>query len=386
MANKRIYFDNSSAAPPTEGVLKAMMPYFTTHWGCLSGTHQVGSALYPEVERAYRSLYAILGADDEDTLVVTSSGAEAVNHVISGVFDDAPPDRNLVAVGSLDESAAFMAAAKAEKRGYRVQVIPVNSEGVITVEAVKEALLPGALLLTLSWADGLIGVINPVEEIAAVCRQRGVLFHLDITHAIGKLNCNVETLGADFVTFNGSQFHAPLGVGALLIRKGRHLSPLIVGGYEQGKMRAGEVNVPLLMGLGQAAEEASRHCDFLCTQVALSRDALEDGIRNAVPGARVFFSDKERLPNISAISFPGCVGEALSFHADRAGLSLSLGGCGFQQLKEILRACGVDAMTARGAVSFSLARTNTPEEVERSIEIVKKSVEQLRLASKGLLS
>ncbi len=387
MAIQPIYLDNATVTRPSEQVVSRMIPFFTEDWGSPSSPHRMGQRLWPAMEEAYRSLYALLGASEQDTILFTSSGTEAINQVLQSVFFDVTraTGKNHFVTSAIDEAPAILTLGHLEQLGAVSKAAAVTKSGHVTSELIGDALTPRTALVSLSWANALTGVVNPVAEIAALCKQRGILFHLDATHVLGKLYFELAEVGADFITFNGDQMHGPKGSGGLYIRKKARLSPLLFGGMQQGGYRGDDVNVPALVGLGQAAREAIESRDLLCTEVARLRNRLEEGVLQAYPEAKLFYRDQERLPNVTTIAFPGVVNEALLFALNRQGLYASMGGGNFQQLGLLLAASGVSELLSHSALSFSLARTNYEEEIDRAISIIADSANKLRILSQHIL-
>jgi len=278
-----------------------------------------------------------------------------------------------------------MAMSRLEKLGCVCRMIDVDATAHVTPEAVGDHVTPRSALLSLSWGCGLTGVIQPVQEIAKVCRERGILFHLDASHVLGKLSFDLKELGADFISFEGSLVHAPQGTGALWVRDGVKLSPFIYGGQEQGGHRAGPLNLPGLVALGKAADQLLESRDLLCMEGARLRNLLEQGIQEGYPGAKPLFTEQERLPHITTISFPGIANESLLFALSEKGLYASIGGGLQQQLSLILESCQVEPMLAHSAVSFSLSRETTEGEIERAIDIIVRAAKQLRQSSSKMV-
>ena len=381
-----IYLDNSTTTRPSDQAVSAMMPYLTQMWGVPSAPHALGQQLYPALEESYRHLYALVGAGVEDTVIFTASGAEAVNTAIFSAYQDVTltTGKNLFLTSAVDEASAIMSIERLETMACVGKMVEVNAAGVVTVDALGDAITPRTAMVSLSWANGLTGAIQPVEEIAALCRERGILLHLDATHVLGKLNLEEEDFRPDFISFNGDHLHAPKGTGALYIKKGVRLKPLIFGGSEQGGCRGGSLNVAGLVGLGVAAKEALECRDLLCTEVARLRDKLEKGIMEGFPGAIPFFRDCPRLPNCTAIAFPGIANEALLFKLSRRGVYASIGGGFCQQIGLVLGASGVEASLANACVSFSLSRETTEGEIDAAIPIIVEAAKQLSIVSQQL--
>lgn len=378
-----IYLDNSTTTKPSEKSVGSMLHFFTDRWGTPSAPHMMGQELFPALEESYRSIYALLGAKENDSFVFTSSGAEAVNNVFLSAYLDVtlPTGKNHYVTANIDEAPALMSVGRLEQLHCVGKMVEVNKEGKVTAESIAEAITPRTALISLSWANGLTGVINPVAEIKEICKQRGILFHLDATHTLGKLFYELDDISPDFITFNGDNLHAPKGTGGLYIKDGVKCSPFIVGGLEQAGHRAGNVNIPACVALGQAARETLEARDFMCTEVARLRDKLEKGILESVPDSVAFFHDQERLPNVTAIGFPRVANEAMLFSLNRKGVYASIGGGSFQQIGLILTAAGIPEILAHTAMSFSLSRETTEDEIERTIAIVAECAAKLRKIS-----
>lgn len=382
-----LYLDNSMTTRPSDKAVSSMLSFFTERWGTPAAPHQLGQELFPAMEDAYRAIYALLGATEQDGFVFTSSGAEAVNQAILSTYFDVtrPTGKNQYITSSIDEAPALMSLNRMEQLGCVGKLVSPNKHGIITLEAIAEAITPRTALISLSWANGLTGTINPVAEIAKLCHERGILLHLDATHVLGKLFYEIKDIGAHLISFNGDHLHAPQGSGGLYIKSGTKCSPFIVGGLEQAGHRAGTINVPALVALGAAAIEAKDSLDLMCTEVARLRDQLERGIIEALPDAVVFFADQSRLPHCTTIAFPGIANEAMLFVLNRKNLFASIGGGSFQQIALVLNASGIPETLAQTAISFSLSRYTTEDEIERAIVIITDAAKRLQKASKHLI-
>lgn len=380
MPQPLIYLDNSTTAPPSQKAISRMMPLLTDFWGTPTALHQKGQELFPFLSESFKTLYQFLGASEGDQLIFTSSGAEAINHVISAVYRDVTliMGKNQFVTSSLDEAPAILSMGRLEPLGCVSKMVPANSSGYITAEALADVLSPRTALVSLSWANGLTGVVQSLTEISDLCQQRGILLHIDATHVVGRLFYTLEDIGADFITFNGDQLHAPKGTGVLYVRQGVKCSPFIVGGGEQGGLRAGSLNLPALVGLATAAKEMEESRDYLCTEIARLRDRLEEGILQGYPQATPLFRDQERLPHCTTIAFPGVINEALLFYLNRRGICATIGGGHFQQLSLLLNACQLPDSLAQSALSFSLSRYTTEEEIERAIILIVEAAQLLQ--------
>jgi cysteine desulfurase len=371
-----IYLDNSLAARPSQSSVDAMIPYLREGWGNSSAPHTIGQRLERPIKRAYEQIYQLLGADVEDTVILTGSGAEAVNQVLHSVHQE-QKERNHFVAANTDEAATLMALGRLEQSGATSTLAKVNENGIVTVEALGDAITSRTALFSISWADGLTGVIQPVEELAALCKERGILFHLDATHVLGKLPVNLQAIGADYITFHGEQLHGPQGSGGLCAKQGSPLRPFICGSQDQAGLRAGGLPIATLVALGEAAAEAEKSLDTVSMEGARLRGLLEE----LLPDAIVFHSEVKRLPTISCMGFPGVVSEALLHALDQRRIYASFGGGSFQRISLILEAAGVDRTLAQSALSFSLSRETTEEEVQSAAKIITDIYEILRRGS-----
>lgn len=232
-----IYLDNSMAAQPSDHALSRMMPFLKERWGHPSSPHQIGQELFPALAESYKAIYQLLGANDADHFVFTSSGAEAVNHLILSTYTDVTlhTGRNQYVSSNTEEAPALMSIGRLEQYGCVGKMVEVDSHGRVLPESIAEVLTPRTALVSLGWANGLTGVIQPVVEISRVCQERGVALHLDATHILGKLFYDLGDIGADFISFGGDPLHAPRGTGGLYIKQGVPCAGFILGGLEQGE-------------------------------------------------------------------------------------------------------------------------------------------------------
>jgi cysteine desulfurase len=376
---KGIYLDHSMAARPLQIAVSAMLPFYSDYWGSPAAPHQGGYELMQPLENSYRLIYQLLGASTDDLFVYTASGTEAINHVFHSVYWG--KSRTGLAkeyVVAADATApTLMAVARLEEMGCRGVIVEADNNGVITTEALERVLTPQTALVSLSWGHGLTGVIQPVAEISALCRRRGITLHLDVTHILGKIPCHAAELGADYLTFNGEQLHAPQGCGGVLFKADAQRYPLLVGGVDQACMRAGSLNVPAIVALGVACREALAGCDHMGTEIARLRYILEEGIISGCEGAQILCIDAERLPHVTTICFPGIVNEALLFALNRSKIFACIGGGMFQQLALNLIGYGIQPALAYSSISFSLGRDTDDEDIKRAIEGVTAAFRQL---------
>jgi cysteine desulfurase len=375
------------ATRPSDKSVARMLSFFTQQYGSPSAPHLMGQELFTSIEESLKSIYALLGASDQDDFVFTSSVAEAVNQVFLSSYLDVTRStgKNQFITSHIDEAPAIMSLRRLQDHMNCVgKFVNPDHQGKVTAEAIAEAITPRTALISLSWANGLTGVINPIADIAKVCDERGILLHVEASHILGKLFYELDEIKPAFITFEGSLLHAPAGSGGLYVKAGHHFSPFIVGGLEQAGKRAGAFSVPSLAALGLAAVEALESRDFMCTEISRLRNKLEDGILNVFPNAVVFFRDQERLPHCTTIGFPGIVNEALLFNLNRRNVFASIGGGSFQQLGLILKASGISDDLSQTAINFSLSRFTTEDEIDRAVEIIGETTQRLSKTSKHL--
>lgn len=377
--SQTVYLDNSSTTQPSAEAVSKMLLFCTEKWGIPSQPHQIGQEVYLPLEEAYRSIYNLLGAQNQDAVVMTSSGAEAVNQAIFSTYQEVsvPLGKNHFIATALDEAASMMSMHRCESFGCSVTQVKPNKRGIIDPKSLVEAITPRTALFSIPWASGLTGVVQPILELAEICKLRGVRLLVDATHALGKIDFELKDLPIGLLAFNGDQIHAPKGTGGLYAREGIFLTPFIAGGITE--------NVPGIVGLGVAAKQAEEARDYMCTEVARIRMHFENEVQRRIPAAIVLFGEEERVPHITAISFPGVLNEALLFALNRRGIFASMGGGSQQQLTYYLLACHLHPRLAESALSFSLSRETTEEQVERAAQALEVSYMLLRKVSSDLV-
>lgn len=385
---QRIYLDNSTTTRLSEKTVSKMLPFFYERWASPSSPYAMGQELHPAIEESLRSIYALLGAKETEGFVFTSSGAEAINHVFQAVYHDVTrlTGKNQFVTSCIEEAPAMMAIGRLEEWTCVGKMLQANPYGQISSDAVMDMITPRTALVSLSWANGLTGVVNPIANISTVCQEKGVLFHVDATHVLGKLFFQLEDIKPTFMTFNGDHLHAPKGTGGLYIKEGVKCSSFILGGMDQGGRRAGVLNVPALVGLGEASREVLDARDLMCTEVARLRDLFEAEITSQIKDSQIFFQEQERLPHITAIAFPGIANEALLYALNRKGVYATIGGGNYQQIGLLLMASGINETQAHSALSFSFSRETSEDDVLRAVDIIKECATKLRKVSSQFFS
>jgi cysteine desulfurase len=385
---QRVYFDNNATTPVLPEVLEAMRPYFGEHFGNASSIHHHGQETRAAVERARESVAELLGCRASE-IVFTSGGTESDNLAMFGLAQAG----DHIITSTTEHHAVLSGAKHLEEKGCDVTYVPVDGRGLVDPDDVKRALRPNTKLVTIMMANNETGVVQPVEEIGKVAAEADVYFHTDAVQAAGKIPIDVNKIGCDLLTISGHKLHAPQGVGALYVRKGTRLEPMLYGGRHERSRRAGTENVPGIVGLGKAAEVAStsfgRGDD---KKMAAMRDRLErellaiestgvNGMAASSHPSEAWVGHPPRVPNTTNIYFEGIDGEALVIALDLKGLAVSTGAAcssGAIEPSHVLTAMGLRPDRARASIRFSLGRQSTAEEVEFALRIVPETVARLR--------
>ncbi len=382
---QRIYLDNNATTMLDPSIKALMEPYFCEKFGNPNSLHKYGTETHPAIAEAIEKLYKGIGADDNDDIIITSCATESNNWVIKGVYFDeiVKKGKKHIVTTEVEHPAVRATCSFLESLGVEVTYLPINAQGTITTEQVREALREDTALVSIMWANNETGLIFPIEEIGALCRQKGVLFHTDAVQAIGKIPVSVKKANVDFLSFSAHKFHGPKGVGGLYIRKGVELTPLLHGGEHMRGRRSGTLNVPYIIGMGEAMKLATDYLDFELTQVRKLRDRLEDALLS-IPDVFVVGSRENRVPNTTLISVRGIEGEAMLCDLNKAGFAASTGSaCASEDLEAnpVMVAIGADKELAHTAIRISLSRFTTSEEIDYTIEVFKKAVGRLRAIS-----
>jgi len=374
---RRVYLDNNATTPVLLAVLDAMRPYYAEHFGNASSIHHHGQETRAAVERARESVAALLGCRPAE-VVFTSGGTEADNLAIFGLVRSG----DHVITSTIEHHAVLNSCKHLAEKGIEVTYLPVDGRCLVDPDDVRRALRPNTRLVTIMYANNETGVIQPLEEIGKICTKSDVYFHTDAVQAASKIPIRVKDIGCDLLSISGHKFHAPQGVGALYVRKGTTLEPLLYGGSHERSRRAGTENVPGIVGLGKAAELAAKAlANGGDRDTAALRDRLESAILGCVESAGVNGLGAPRVPNTTNIYFDFIEGEALVIALDLKGLAVSTGAAcssGAIEPSHVLTAMGLRPDRARASLRFSLSKQNAADDVDFAIQLVPASVERLR--------
>jgi cysteine desulfurase len=380
---RRIYLDNNATTSVHPAVLQAMLPYLGGEFGNPSSAHYFGQRARQAVEHAREAVAGLIGARAPE-IVFTSGGTEADNAAIFGVVQHALRTHQKSSVVSLhvittqiEHEAVLNACRALEGSAVAVTYVPPGRNGIVDPEAIRAAIRPETVLISVMHANNEIGTAQPIEQIGAIAAETDVLFHTDAVQAIGKVPVDVNRLGVDLLSLSAHKFYGPKGGGALFIRKGTELDPFMHGGGNERGRRAGTENVPAIVGLGKAAELANAELPQRAAHFHEMRNRLEEILLARIPGARVNGDPLLRVPNTSNLMFPGVDSESLVIALDLAGLACSAGAAcssGAVDPSHVLTAIGVSAAEARSSIRLSIGRTNTREEIDEAAEIIVNAV------------
>ena len=383
MSQQKIYyFDNNATTRVAPEVLDAMLPFLTEHWGNASSLYQFGRGVAKHVERAREQIAALLHADPKE-IIFTSGGTESNNAAMHSALA-LQPDKRHVVTTAVEHSANIKYGEFLQRRGGDVTFLPVEADGSLDLHLLDQAIRPDTALVSIMWANNETGVLFPIEEIAALCRSKGVPCHTDAVQTPGKIKIDVKAAGVDFLSLSAHKLHAPKGIGALYVKRKTRFQPYLLGGSQERGRRGGTENVPYIAGFGRAAELAMAALAEENTRVRALRDRLENTLLATIPNTVRNGARDERLPNTSNLAFDFVEAEAVLLMLDQLGICASSGSActtGSLDPSHVLTAMGLSPGRARGSIRFSLGRDNTAEEVDYLLEHLPKIIARLRALS-----
>ena len=383
MEKRFIYADNAATTAVSEEVLQAMLPHFRIAFGNASSIYKLGRDAQHDVEDARAKVAKAIGAEPRE-IFFTSCGSESDNWAIKGIAENlAKRGKKHIVTSVFEHHAVLHTCQYLEKKGFEVTYVPVSDKGLIDPEDVRNAIRDDTALVTIMYANNEIGTIQPIEEIAAVCKEKKVIFHTDAVQALGHVDIDVKKQGIDMLSLSGHKIHAQKGIGALYVRKGIVLPNLIHGGAQERNKRAGTENVPAIVGLGVAIETATKNIAERNAVIVPRRNRLIDGILK-LPYTRLNGDRDKRLPGNLNISIEGIEGESLLLMLDQYGICASSGSActsGSLDPSHVLLAIGLKHEVAHGSLRLSIEENVTDEDVDYILEVIPKIVERLRSMS-----
>ena len=381
---RRIYLDNAATTPVDEEVVKEMLPYFTDYYGNPSSLHSLGEEAYNALEKARERVADILNAKGEN-IVFTGGGTEADNLAIKGIAYRNKEKRgsngyNIITT-SIEHPAVLETCRYLERQGFRVKYLPVDEYGLVKPNELEKSISKDTFLITIMFANNEIGTIEPIKEIGKIAEENNIVFHTDAVQAVGKVAIDVKKLNIDMLSISAHKIYGPKGVGALFVREGIKLEPVIHGGGHERGLRSGTENVPGVVGLGKACELSKNRFQKDTQYMKDLRDKLIKGVLNGIEKSFLNGHPQQRLVNNAHFRFTAIEGESLLMGLDEKGIAASTGSaCSSKKLQpsHVLLAIGLDPVEAHGSLRLTLGRENTEEEIDYVIEVLPKVVDRLR--------
>lgn len=380
---RKVYLDNAATTALSPKVLEKMMPYLTDIYGNASSPHSFGQTARIGVEHAREQVARAINADPSE-IVFTGCGTESDNTVLFGVAERYAKKGDHIITTNAEHHAILHSCAALEKKGIKVTYLPVDKDGLVTPEQVRDAITDKTILVSVMFANNEVGTIMPIPEIAAVCHEKGVLFHTDAVQAAGHIPIDIKAMGIDMLSISGHKFHGPKGVGVLYERKGIRLPSYIIGGEQEKGRRAGTENVAGIVGLGEALELAVTNMSETSARMTRMRDRLIEGIEATIPEVKLNGHRTKRLPNNVNFSIKYIEGESILLMLDMAGIAASSGSActsGSLDPSHVLLALGLTHEVAHGSVRMTLGDDTTDEDIDYVLETLPKVAHRLRAMS-----
>ena len=378
---RRVYLDHNATTPLDPRVVEVMQPYLSESFGNASSNHYHGRRAKQALEEA-RALAARMIGAQPDEVIFTSGGTESDNSALRGIAYQ--KRRGHIIASSIEHHAVLRTCNALAGDGFTVTFLPVDSRGVVDPDEVRRSIRGDTILISVMYANNETGVIEPIPEIGLIAREHGIPFHCDAVQAMGKIPVDVDSLHADLLSLSAHKIYGPKGTGALFVKEGMTLSPLITGGHHEKGLRAGTENVPAIVGFARALEIAVDELDIYRTRVLHLRNLLESKLLTGMEGVTLHSAGAERLPHTSCMGFASVEAESILLHLDLKGIAASSGSActtGEPEPSHVLTAMGVSPEIAQGTIRFSLGRQNTEEEIDYTGEVLKAEVNQLRAIS-----
>jgi len=375
--------DHSATTPVHPDVLDAMLPYYKEFFGNASSVHSFGRDARKGMEEAREKIAEFIGAQTRE-IIFTSGGTESDNFAIEGaVYENIKKGKHII-TSMIEHHAVLNTCKHLETHGFEVSYLTVDKYGVIDLNELKNIIRDDTSLITIMYSNNEVGTIEPLQEVGKIAKERGIIFHTDAVQSVGKIPVNVDDLGVDLLTMSAHKIYGPKGVGALYIRRGTKVEPLIRGGHHERNRRAGTENVPSIVGFGKAVEVAQSDMEEEGKRLWNLTEKLKDGLQEKLEDVYVNSHPINRLPGVINISFDYIEGESIILNLDMKGVAVSTGSActsGSLEPSHVLTALGVCAATAQGAIRFSLGRSNTEEDIDFLIDEIPPIIIRLRSMS-----
>jgi cysteine desulfurase len=376
----RIYLDNAATTAPRREAVDAMLPFLNEAYANPSSPHRSGQRAKAALERARKLTAAALNARPSE-IIFTGGGSEADSLAIFGIMDAYAARGKHFITSAIEHHAVLHAAHTLEHRGAEISIVPVDEDGIVRPTDVEKALRDDTVLVSIMHANNEIGTIQPIAALAALAHERGALFHTDAVQTVGHIPVDVKAQGVDALSLSSHKFEGPKGVGALYLKSGVRIAPLVVGGGQEGGRRAGTENVPGIVAMSTALEFCVTELEASQRAATHLRDALIDGVLAAIPGTALNGSRENRVPNNASLRFAKIEAETLVVGLDVEGIEASTGSActsGSLEPSHVLTAIGLESAAARGTIRFSIGRTNTDDEIARLLAVLPGIIERLR--------
>ena len=380
---QNIYFDHAATTPVDPRVLEKMLPYFTDNFGNPNSQHAFGRRAVTAVDEARDTVAKCIGAKPSE-IYFTSGGTESDNWAMRGAAHALANRGKHLIISAVEHPAMLSAAKELQREGFEVTLAPVDGYGTVDLAKLEEAIRPDTVFIGVMAANNEVGTLQPVKEIAALAKARGIAFFTDAVQAAGTMKLDVKELGADMLSLSGHKFYGPKGVGVLYVRSGLKLARLVAGGHQERGMRGGTTNVPSIVGLAEALRLSQEHLHENAAYVAGLRDRFVARVQKEIPFVKYNGHPENRLPGNANFSFRYIEGESLLFSLDLAGIAVSSGSAcssGSLEPSHVLLAMGVPEGLAHGSIRFSFGRENTAGEVDYAVDRLKEIVVRLRALS-----
>lgn len=383
MNSKIHYFDYNATTPTDPRVVEAMLPFFTDRFANISSIYRFAQETRSVVDNSRTQLAKLLNAR-ADEIVILSGGTEADNYAIKGTYFSKKDKGNHIITSSVEHHAVLNSCSFLKNIGAEVTYIPVDKYGLVDPDDLKKAIKKGTILVSIMLANNEIGTIEPIKELARIAHENGVLFHTDAVQGVGKIKIDVQDLGVDMLSLSGHKFYGPKGVGALFIKKGTKITPILHGGQHEKSRRAGTENVPGIVGIGKAAEIAMLEMSDEEKLIRELRDKLEKGLNETIPEIIINGHPEKRLYNTTNVCIKYIEGEGILVNLDFEDICASSGSActsGSLEPSHVLLACGMPHEVAHGSLRISFGKYNTQEDVDKLLEVLPPIVNKLRKMS-----